>query len=282
MQKVRDTRKRLFWAASVVVIAMAVYSVLSPAPEGRDGAISNEISRLFRPLIMGVSRVGSGISSIWRHYIHLTQTRFENDQLHQEVAGLREQLLALQEAERENLRLRSLLSLSEFWDRKPIAARVIAVSTHHAIRTITINRGWADGVERDRPVMSQDGLTGGGLIGRVRVMAEHTSTVLLITDPNSALDVIDVRSRVRGLLVGALKDTALHRPVALAQLEYVSQDSNIREGDVLITSGMDGVYPKGLPVGSVHEVRKDAFGLFEEAWVLPAADLSRLEEVIVR
>lgn len=276
MQKVRDTRKRLFWTATVLFVALVVYSVLAPAPEDRGGVIQNELSRLFRPLTAGVTWVGSSVSSVWHHYVHLTQTSFENDQLRQDVVQLREQVFTLQEAQAENQRLHRLLNWSESWHQNPIVARVIATSTHHDIRTVVINRGWADGIERDRPVMAD-----GGLIGRVRVIAEHTSTILLITDPNSSLDVLDVRSRVRGLMVGALKDTELRRPVTLTQLEYVSQDSDIQQNDELVTSGMDGVYPKGLPIGKVHEIRKDAFGLFEEAWVLPSADLSRLEEVIV-
>lgn len=276
MQKVRDTRKRLIWAASFLLAALVVHAALSPAPEDRGGILQNELSRLFRPLASAVTWIGSSASAVWHHYIALTRTSIENDQLRREVAGLREQVLSLQESRVENQRLHQLLNLSETWRSHPIVARVIAASTHHDIRTIVINRGWADGIERDRPVMAD-----GGLVGRVRVITEHTSTVLLITDPNSALDVMDARSRVRGLLVGALKDTELHRPVALTQLEYVSQDSDIQQGDALVTSGMDGVYPKGLPVGQVHVLRKDAFGLFEEALVLPSADLSRLEEVIV-
>lgn len=276
MQKAHDTRKRLFWTALTLFVALVAYSVLSPTPEDRGGVIQNELSHIFRPLTASVNWVGSRVSSVWNHYINLTQTSFENDQLRQDMAQLREQVLSLQEAQSENQRLHALLNLSESWRKTPIVARVIATSTHHDIRTIVINRGWADGVERDRPVMAD-----GGLIGRIRVIAEHTSTVLLITDPNSALDVLDVRSRVRGLMVGALKETELRRPVTLTQLEYMSQDSDIQQDDELVTSGMDGVYPKGLPIGKIHEVRKDAFGLFEEAWVLPSADLSRLEEVLV-
>lgn len=276
MQKAHDTRKRLFWTATVLFVALVAYSVLSPAPEDRGGVVQNELSHVFRPLTAGVNWVGSRISSVWHHYINLTRTSFENDKLLQDVAQLREQVLTLQEAQAENQRLHALLNFSESWRKNPIVARVIASSTHHDIRTVVIDRGWADGIERDRPVMAD-----GGLVGRVRVISEHSSTVLLITDPNSALDVLDMRSRVRGLMVGGLKDTELHRPVTLTQLEYVSQDSDIQEGDELVTSGMDGVYPKGLPIGKVYELRKDAFGLFEEAWVLPSADLSRLEEVIV-
>lgn len=276
MQKFHDTRKRLVWGALVLCVALVAYSVFSPAPEDRSGAVPNELSRLFRPITSGITWVGSGISSVWNHYFNLSQASIENDKLRQDVAQLRDQALTLQEAQLENQRLHNLLKISASWTRNPVFARVISNSTNYGIRTVIIDRGWADGIERDRPVMAD-----GGLIGRVRVIAEHSSTILLITDPNSSVDVIDARSRVRGLLVGALKETKMRRPVALTLLEYVSQDSNILQKDDLITSGLDGVYPKGLLVGTVHEVRRDDFGLFEEVWVLPSADLSRLEDVIV-
>lgn len=276
MHKASAIRRRSFWAAAILVVALLSYSILMPAPDGRAGSLRQELSALFRPLWVAATWVSGGISSVGSHYIALTDTAVQNDQLRAEVSSLREQVGQLTEAAAENARLRSLLAMAEPWSRHPIAARVIAVNPQPDVRAIVIDRGWADGIQRDRPVMAQ-----GGLVGRVRVVTEHTATILLITDTNSAVDVMAARSRVRGLLVGALRGTSLLRPVMLSQLEYVVLDSDIAQDDALVTSGMDGVYPKGLPVGRIHELHKDAFGLFEEAWVLPAADLSRLEEVIV-
>jgi rod shape-determining protein MreC len=276
MQKIRTIRRRTKWAAAILAIALLSYSVLVPAPDGRAGVLRRELAALFRPLLGAVTWVESGVSSVWAHYIHLTRVSIENDKLRSEIDRLRAELQIISETQNEGARLRALLAMAEPWGRHPIAARVIAVTPQADLRTVVIDRGWADGITRDRPV-----LAAGGLVGRVRVVTEHTATVLLITDSSSAVDVIDSRSRVRGLLVGALRGTELQRPVLLTQLEYVAHDSDIRQDDVLMTSGMDGVYPKGLPVGRVHDLRKDEFGLFEEAWVLPAVDLSRLEEVIV-
>ncbi len=276
MQKVRDIRRRSLWAVLLLFTALGGYALFAPEPEGRAGVIQQEVSRLFRPLNLAVTWVTDGLSSIWTHYIALTHTRFENDQLRQDVAQLKEQLRSQAEVQAENARLQTLLTVASPWSRHPIAAHVIGSSPHHDIRTIVIDRGWADGLARDRPV-----LAAGGLVGRVRVLTEHTATILLLTDPNSSVDVIDTRSRVRGLLVGALHGTTMQRPVAMTQLEYVAHDSDIADNDDLITSGMDGVYPKGLPVGHVQELRKDEFGLFEDAWVIPLADMSRLEDVVV-
>lgn len=276
MQKIHDVRRRLMWAASILCIALVIYMALAPAPSGRSGVVRQELSRVFRPLYSAVTWVESSLSSVWNHYIHLTHVSAENDQLRTEVAQLRSELQAISEAQSENTRLHALLAMAEPWSPHPVAARVIASHPYRDVQTIIIDRGWADGIVRDRPVMAV-----GGLVGRVRVITEHTATVLLLTDPNSSVDVIDERSRVRGLLVGAVRTTEFRRPISLTQLEYASQDSDIQEGDELMTSGMDGVYPKGLPVGRIHELNKDEFGLFEEAWVLPLADMSRLEEVVV-
>jgi rod shape-determining protein MreC len=276
MQKIRDVRRRLVWGASILCIALVSIMAMAPAPEGRGGVVRQEVSRLFRPLYLAITWVESGISSVWHHYIYLTHVSVENAQLRAENVRLHSELQATTEARSENARLQALLTMAAPWNPRPIAARVIASHPHHDLQTITIDRGWADGIERDRPVMAA-----GGLVGRVRVVTEHTATVLLLTDPNSSVDVMDARSRVRGLLVGVVRATELRRPVSLTQLEYVAHDSDIQEGDDLMTSGMDGVYPKGLPVGRVHELNKDEFGLFEEAWVLPLADMSRLEDVVV-
>lgn len=276
MYKTHDVRRRLVWVAAIFCFALVTYLALAPAPEGRGGVLRQELSRVFRPLFMATAWVENGISSIWNRYIHLTHVSVENEQLRSEVTRLQSEVQALSEARAENARLRETLAMAAPWAAHPIAARVIAAHPHHTIQTIVIDRGWADGITRDRPVMAA-----GGLVGRVRILTEHTATVLLITDPNSSVDVMDERSRVRGLLVGALRATELRRPISLTQLEYVSHDSDVQEGDTVITSGMDGLYPKGLPVGRVHELNKDEFGLFEEAWVVPLADMSRLEEVVV-
>ena len=276
MHKTHDARRRWVWAASILCIALVTYMALASAPEGRAGVIRQELSRVFRPLFVATTWVESNISSVWNRYIYLTQVSVENERLLIEVAQLRSELQAVSESRAENERLHGLLVMAEPWSAHPIAARVIASHPYHDVQTIIIDRGWADGIVRDRPVMAA-----GGLVGRVRVITEHTATVLLLTDPNSSVDVIDERSRVRGLLVGAVRSTAFRRPASLTQLEYVSHDSDVQEGDELMTSGMDGIYPKGLPVGRVHELNKDEFGLFEEAWVLPLADMSRLEEVVV-
>lgn len=261
---------------AALFLVLVGYSLFMPATEGRVGILHQELFHLFRPLHVATTSVGDWITSVWNHYIYLIHTAEENDQLRKEVGELRNKIILGQEAALENDRLHDLLAMGAHWSKLPIVARVIAITPQPDVRTLVIDKGWADGVVRDRPVMS-----GSGLVGRIRMLSEHTATVLLITDSSSAVDVIDSRSRVRGLLAGSMNETVLKRPVALTQLEYVTHDSDLLEGDELLTSGMDGVYPKGLPVGKVQEVNRGEFGLFEDAWVVPLADMERLEEVLI-
>jgi rod shape-determining protein MreC len=277
MQKIRDNRRRSIWMIGLLFLTLIAYTALVPSRDDRVGILEQEILRLFRPLHVGITWVGDGLSQLWNHYFNLVHAAQDNELLRQDRDRLRAALSAATELAAENDRLRALLKMKPGDSPQPVAAHVIAVSPQPDVRTIVIDRGWADGVVRDHPVLSS-----AGLIGRVRVLGEHTATVLLISDSSSAVDIVTTRSRIRGLLTGATRGTVLQRPAELTQIEYLSHDSDIAEGDEVVTSGMDGVFPKGLPVGRIHDLQKNEFGLFEEAWVVPFADLSRLEEVVVR
>jgi rod shape-determining protein MreC len=112
-----------------------------------------------------------------------------------------------------------------------------------------------------------------GVVGQVVSATARTSKVLLLTDPNSGIDVLVQRTRSRGIVSGSLDNGAV--------LKYVKRSEDIQEGDRLITSGMDGVFPKGLMVGTVIKVRKQHLGLFQYIEILPAVQSSRIEEVLV-
>lgn len=260
----------------LLVGLLLAYSTLSPVSEGVAGRIRSDMLRLVAPIYEIANRVAVSVAGSWRHYFDLVNAAAENEQLHSEVAELHSQLTQYHELKIENERLRQLFKMAQTIQPHAIAARVIASNPAATIKTVVIDRGWADGVTKDRPV-----LAGAGLIGRVRMVAEHSAVVLLITDPSSAIDVLDSRSRERGLLVGTFQATELQRSYQLTQLEYLSHVSDIQVDDELVTSGMDGIYPKGLPVGRVYGVVKDAFGLMQSAWVLPLADLTHLEEVVI-
>jgi len=157
-----------------------------------------------------------------------------------------------------------------------VGAKVIGNDPRGNFRVLTVDKGERDGIKANMAVMSSD-----GLVGRVVETAGGFSRVLLITDPNNMVDVIDQRSRARALLSGTLTGTALARDFYLSRLEYLERKSDVVKGDVVVTSGLDGMYPPGIPVGTISDVAESPQGVFREAKVVPFTDFTRLEEVII-
>jgi rod shape-determining protein MreC len=135
-------------------------------------------------------------------------------------------------------------------------------------RTLFINKGMDDGVRSDMPVTVAE-----GVVGRVVNSASDMSRILLLTDPNHSVDCRVARTRDRGVLSGLLERGCM--------LRYINLKAEIRPGDEVVTSGLDGIFPRGLPIGKVEKVEKGTQGLFLEARVIPAVDFSEIEEVLV-
>jgi len=218
--------------------------------------------------------IGDWITSKWRHYIYLVGVSEENERLKREMAQLREDSILCEELKLENERVGRLIDFSKRMNLKIVGARVVGYNPDGNFRMVIIDKGEGDGISVNMPVISSD-----GLVGRVVEVGYHSAKVLLIVDRNSAVDVRDERSRIRGLLVGAEDRFIFERPLYLTRFEYLEKKSDIEEKDRLVTSGIDGIYPPGIPVGEVIEVKKDTSGIFMEAYVLPLVDFSNIEEV---
>jgi rod shape-determining protein MreC len=134
--------------------------------------------------------------------------------------------------------------------------------------SLVLDKGARHGIEPGMPVLAPE-----GIVGVIAATSAHAARVLLLTDPNSGVDVLVQRTRVRGIVSGRLEQAAI--------LKYVGRAEDVRAGDRIVTSGLDGVFPKGMPVGRVTRVSRDDPGLFLYAEVAPAADTTRLEEVLV-
>jgi len=180
---------------------------------------------------------------------------------------LRAELAELVELRQENQRLRRLLGFVEAAEKRTVAARVIAEDASSWFRTIDIDRGSADGVTEGLPVVND-----AGLIGRVVRSTPHSARVLLITDASSAVAVLVQDQRIRGVCRG--------QGGALA-LDFALVQDDIQVGDGVITSGLGGIFPKGLVVGFVRSVHREQFGLFQTVEVEPVVDFAHLEEVLV-
>ena len=167
----------------------------------------------------------------------------------------------------ENERLRDLLGFKKLHPLSSVMAQVIAKDSSPSSRTITLNKGDDDGIAKDMAV-----ITAAGVVGRVQAVLPGTAKVILLTDPASTLAVRVQRNREEGLLEGKLDRCAL---------KYVSYYADIQEGDLLVTSGLDGIYPKGLPVATVVKVSKHEANAFQTVIAQPAVSLSRMEEALV-
>lgn len=211
---------------------------------------------------------GRGIRGVWSGYIDLIHVRKQNQALQQQVNQLRLEEDSLAEDARQGLRLQALLGFQEKYIYKTVAAQVIGTSGTEQSHVLLIDKGSQEGIQPDMPVITPD-----GIVGKTRDVFPHTSQVLEISDETSGAGVILVNTRIRGVLKG----NSWGQP----QIVNVSPDDRIKPGEPVVTSGGDGIYPRGLAVGTVQKVAPDAEGTLMNVLVKPSANLSQLEEVLV-
>jgi rod shape-determining protein MreC len=210
---------------------------------------------------------GSG-SSVWNGYIGLRSAALENQELTRRLSDLESRLALFNELERENLRLRELLNFSAEKQLRGVTAAVIGGDSSGWIKGIVVNKGSDHGVLPGMAVIHPE-----GVVGQVIAVTAKSSKVLLVSDHASGVDVLIQGSRARGVVEGAGEQ--------VCELKFLTKDQQVRVGDPIITSGMDGVYPKGVVVGYVSQVGSSAAGLFQPVEIKPAVDFSRLEEVLL-
>lgn len=209
-----------------------------------------------------------GLYHGFHSYFYLVGIQNQNNELQQNQLRLAQKLNRMKELEGENLRLRSILGLV---DRTPFfqfAAEVIARDATSLFKSIRINKGGRDGVDRGMAVIN-----GEGVVGHVLRTYPGFADVSLVTDPNTAVDAINQRSRVRGIVVGW--------EGSKAQMKYVLRSDDIKPGDIIVTSGMGGFYPKGLPIGTVVRTDRVKYDITQFVEIAPFVNFSKLEEVLL-
>lgn len=209
------------------------------------------------------------VASFWTRYLYFVGIRQQNDQLLQELAAAKGELSRLRENASEVERLHRLLSMTPPGDWTRQGARVIShrLGPNAALETFLIDKGSASGVTTNTPVVSPE-----GVVGRVLRYSPSAATVLLITDPNSRIPVLSQANRTQGILKG-------EGPGHELILEYVPQGTPIEEGEILVTSGLEEIFPKGVPVARVTSVGRYGASLFQLIHAAPLFDPLRLEEV---
>lgn len=220
--------------------------------------------------------IGSKLSGVWGHYIALIDADKENAGLKVHAARLEGSLIEMSEIQSENEKLRGLLDFQESQPMRTIVARVIANDPRAEFKSIVINRGSDDGVAILAPVVGPK-----GLVGKVGRTTGGSARVILVIDPNSAVDATLQRSRARGMVVGSAWDTDFKAGYYLGRMEYLTGQSDVLEGDVVVTSGLDGIFPSGIPIGTLKDIRMSQYAVFREANVVPYENMAELQEVMV-
>lgn len=264
-----DSRQRTRYVVLAVVLGHVI--LISAQVNARPGATALEafafgaLAEVQRWTTSGVV----GLRDLWAEYVSLRDVQAENAALQEDVAALE---LRLQEQRALATRaqgLQRLLELRESVELRTVGARVIATDATPYFRTLTVDRGGGDGVRGDLAVIAP-----GGVVGRVIGQpGARAAKVQLLIDRNAAAGALIERTRASGVVVGTDDASAL-------RMEYVSNLEDVVDGDVVVTSGTDDIYPKGFVIGVVSTVARGA-GLYKAIQIDPVVDFSRLEDVLI-
>jgi rod shape-determining protein MreC len=263
-------------AVSILLTALAAIAVLSMAVDGRrdagDGGDMSWFSGTLLDVAAPVQKVlampVNFVRDTWIEYIDLIRVREENAELRSRVATLSEESLQLREALVASGRLQSIALMRDKFETPMLPSELVGVDASPWFRSALLDRGQVHGVRAGMPVISEQ-----GLVGLVRATSSTAARTMLLLDRQSALDGTVQRSRTRGIVRGLGSERL--------EFEFVARGHDVLEGDILMTSGLGGVYPKGLRIGTVVEVLSPDAQLMQRALISPSVDFGRLEQVFV-
>lgn len=265
-------RPRLRYRTPLLII-LAILLVISVLSLGLKRApilakVEGVVITVTSPGLQALEYLGRSGKRLWQGYFDLVGARQENTGLRQQLEEYKQKEVRYQEAQQALTRLEGLLDLKRQVALPVIGARVIAYDPSLWSRCALIDQGKAQGVKIGLPVLAPE-----GIVGRVVETYPQYAKVMLLVDRKSGADSMVQRSRVRGILQGKGGNRC--------SLDFVPKSADVQVGDLILASGLGGIYPKGLVFGKVTEANKKSPGVFQEIEVTPAADLSALEEVLV-
>lgn len=252
----------------VVFFNMTMLSVTSKRSVSAPSGMGKILVPIVSPFQKAVARSIRSVKGVWEDYFFLVRVSKENRELRHALNLSNEKKNHYKEMELFNSRLREFLKFKNQTQRDVLAAEVISKDSSAWFKTIMIDKGRLDGVEKGLPVVVPEGIA-----GQVIDVADRYSKVLLIIDRNSAVDGLVQRTRARGIIKGETEDTCV--------FQYALRKEDVKAQDIIVSSGLDGVYPKGLLVGEVSEVVRRNAGIFQEVTISPFVNFEKLEEVLV-
>lgn len=270
MWKIFGTFRRYRSRILVLVLLFFAFSLLFSQRDRESGSLllQRAMLELSGPFQKGLSKAVGAVRDIWSHYLYLVDLREENDLLREIIQEMNQERIDLIEKGAENERLRALLGFRKRFQKPMLPAEVIGGDLSGWFQSMVVDRGKRDGIVEGMAVVSVQ-----GIVGQIMESSESFSRVLLITDPNSAVAAYVQRTRARGIVKGIHKDRC--------SLAYLHRSEPVAEGDLVLSSGLDGVYPEGVLIGTVVRTRLRESSLFQEVDVQPSVDFRKLEEVLI-
>lgn len=250
----------------VLVLGVVPFVFFSSDMQPHRGRITALLQELIYPFEYALHTSTTFIAQVWNGYIDLRDTAADNAHLKAQIAALQTRLQLYEEKNAESKRLRALLDLSQSYAVETVAAEVIAKAGAFPYLAVRVNRGQRAGVAAGMPVIGA-----AGVVGRVLRAGHNFADVQLLIDSGFYIDILVQRTRVRGMLHGNLRNCALQ----------MTQEAEVRIGDTIITSGMAGSFPKGVPVGHVVRISYETNRVAQRVTVKPWIDHRQLEEVSI-
>ncbi len=260
----RNYRWLLIFLFLLLSLQIITYDISHP---GKTGIVTRLILTISSYPVRAINAMTGAVKNLWDNYIYLVNVKKENYMLKEKIDNLLREIQMLKESRLENERLKKILNFVEEQKFDYVSARVIAVTQEEGLRVIMIDKGRLDGIREEDAVIIPE-----GVVGRVFRLGRRSSLVMLITDPRSNIDVRFERTRVRAILHGTGSE---------CEAEFVKNDEDVVKGDIVITSGLGGIFPKNNIVGIVKEVETQNSMMFKKILVEPSTNLNAIEEVLV-
>lgn len=254
-------------AIAILVVSFFIFTNTPLFLKGYSVAKSG-FGEISGPLLRIIGKPAEFARYLFNNYIGLIRTNRENADLRNKLTKLQLENQKIPELEQENKRLKSILNLMEQHPKTMIAARVVGEDVKNWFKCIILDKGKSSGIMIKMPVV-----TSRGLVGQVVETDRWVTKVMVINDTNSSVDIYVEGRNTRGILEGTGQ--------TLLRLKYIRKNDELEIGDKLITSGKDGIYPKGLAIGIVTTVNRNKPGIFADIEVMPFNNFNRLEEVLV-
>ena len=253
----------------LVTVLVGCLALLTLQTRGYGTLAADAVATVTTPVQVGLAAVPRAALAAWSAYLDWKGVRTENRRLRQENQQLRVDALWVTDAFDENRRLRELLSLRNRLPVNTLAGEVIARDWGGWVRSLTVNRGRGDDVKRLTAVISTQ-----GLVGRVVDVRPSASIVQVLTDPSSTVGAHALRTRTPGIVEGDPRGTL--------RFKYMARDgAGLAVDDVIVTSGLGGLFPRGIPIGRVRAIDDRGSALFHYAMLVPVVDFARLDEVLL-